>query len=120
MRIISITLLTTLLASVSCTILPDPIACTAIYAYGITATVTDQDTGSPIPGATLTLTDGVYVEEMESFQTGDFVGAGERAGTYSLTATAPGYQSLAIDDIVVTADICHVHGVHVDVELSPQ
>ena len=119
MRILSISLLTALLASVSCT-LPDPIACTAIFVYGVTATVTDHDTGSPVAGAMLTLTDGAYMEEMESFQNGDFVGAGERPGTYSLTATAPGYQSRTLDDIVVTADACHVHGVHVAVELSPR
>ena len=119
MRLLLISHLSALAALSSCT-LPDPIACTALYAYGVSATVTDQETGAPIDNATLTLVDGAYEEDMESYQSGEFVGAGERAGTYTLTADAPGYQSRTIEDIVVTADVCHVHGVHLDVELSPQ
>jgi len=109
-----------LLVLASCTALPGPIACTALYAYGVSATVTDQQTGVPIDNATLTLTEGTYQEEMQSYQEGEYVGAGERAGTYTLTAMAPGFQSQTIENIVVTADECHVHGVHLDVELSPQ
>ena len=98
---------------------PDGIVCTLVYVYGINGSVTDADTGEPIDGATLTLKDGFYQEQMQSSQNGGFAGAGERAGTYSLTAVAPGYQTKKIDDIVVTADQCHVHGVNVDVELEP-
>lgn len=94
-------------------------ACTLLYAYGVSATVTDVATGAPITKATLTLTDGSYQETMQSFGDGEYVGAGERAGTYTLTATAPGYQGRVITDIVVTADQCHVIGVHVDVQLQP-
>ncbi len=93
--------------------------CTALFAYGVNATVTDAVTGASIANATLTLTESGYTEVMQPFPTGDYVGAGERAGTYTLTATAPGYQSRTITDIVVTADECHVRGVHVDVQLQP-
>ena len=93
--------------------------CTALYAYGVAATVTAEDSGAPISNATLTLTDGIYTETMQSFATGQFVGAGERAGTYTLTATAPGYATKTIDSIVVTSDSCHVMGVHVNVVLQP-
>ncbi len=82
-------------------------------------TLTDAATGAAIDNATLTLTEGSHAEEMQLIPTGDYVGAGERAGTYTLTATAPGFLSQIINDIVVTADRCHVHGVHLDVALQP-
>jgi hypothetical protein len=56
------------------------------------ATVTNSDTGTAISNAALTLTEGDYQEVMQAFPTGDYVGAGERVGTYTLTATAPGFQ----------------------------
>lgn len=119
MRMLFVSLSLALFSLPSCATLIDPIACTALYAYGVSATVTDQETGSPIDDATLTLIDGAYQEDMQSYQNGEFVGAGERAGTYTLTASAPGYQSQTIENIDVTADVCHVHGVHIEIELSP-
>jgi Carboxypeptidase regulatory-like domain len=98
---------------------PGGIACTALYAYGVNASVTNASTGAPIGNATLTLKDGDYEEVMQPFPTGDYVGAGERKGTYTLTAEAPGFESKTIENIVVTADECHVQGVHVDVALQP-
>ena len=95
------------------------IACTALYAYGISATVTNAVTGEAISNATLTLTDGAYQETMTSFPSNEFVGAGERKGTYTLTATAAGFATKTITNIVVTADQCHVQGVHVDVQMQP-
>jgi Carboxypeptidase regulatory-like domain len=112
-------LLLSFLPLASCRLLPGGIACTALYAYGVNVTLTNAATGASIDNATLTLTDGSYQEVMQHFQDGDYVGAGERAGTYTLTASAPGFQSKTIDDIVVTADECHVHGVHLDVLLQP-
>ena len=118
-RTISFTLSALSLVLSGCDALPGGIPCTTLYAYGISATVTDATNGSRMNNATLTLVDGNYQEMMQSFPTGDYVGAGERAGTYSLTAGAPGFQTQTIDDIVVTADACHVHGVHIDVQLVP-
>jgi hypothetical protein len=94
--------------------------CTDLYAYGVNVTVTDAATGQPINNATLTLTEGTYQETMILFpgSPGNYAGAGERAGTYTLTAVAPGYQSQTINNIVVTSDECHVKGVHLDVALQ--
>ena len=93
--------------------------CTDLFAYGVNVTLTNAVTGEPVSNATLTLAEGSYTEVMQSIPTGDYVGAGERAGTYTLTATAPGFQPQTISDIVVTADRCHVQGVHLDVALQP-
>ncbi len=98
---------------------PSPFACTDLFAYGVNVTVTNAATGQPVNNATLTLTEGAYNEVLQLIPTGDYVGAGERAGTYTLTATAPGFQPQTTNDIVVTAGRCHVEGVHLDVALQP-
>ena len=100
------------------TLLPGT-ACTALYAYGVSVTLTNASTGAPISNATLTLTEGTYVETMQLIASGDYVGAGERAGTYTLTAAAPGFDPRTMADLVVLADVCHVQGVHIDVALTP-
>lgn len=107
-----------ILMAASCT-MPPGIACTALYAYGFTVTLTDATTGAAIDNGTLTLTDGSYQEVMQHFPGSGYVGAGERAGTYTLTASAPGFQSRTVNDIVVTKDECHVRGVHLNVMLQP-
>ena len=101
----------------------DGVPCTQLYAYGLTVRLSDAATGEPIAGATLVLSDGSYVETMQElsadFDPGAYVGAGERPGTYTLTVQADGYQSTVIEDIGILADICHVIGRALDVELSP-
>ncbi len=121
MRILLMTLLISGLPFTTCVNPPDGTPCTTLFAYGVNVTLTDAVSGDPIDGATLTLTEGTYTEVMQAFPTGpgEYVGAGERAGTYTLVATAPGYQSQTIENIVVTADECHVRGVHLNVTLQP-
>jgi len=119
MRPLLLVLMTFCLSGSVCTWQPSGPPCTALFAYGINATVTNALTGDPINNATLTLTEGSYQEVMQLIPTGDYVGAGERAGSYTLTASAPGLQVQTIDNIVVTADECHVQGVHLDVKLQP-
>jgi len=112
-------LLSSFIPLASCIPFPMGIPCTLIYAYGLSATVTNALTGAGIDNATVTLVDGAYQETMQSAPGGNFIGAGERAGIYTLTASAPGFQTKTLDSIVVTADLCHVHGEHVDVMLQP-
>ncbi len=97
----------------------DGIACTQIYVYGLNVSVTDEN-GDPVAGATLTLSDGNYSETMMEGQPGQYVGAGERSGIYSLTIEAAGFQTMQIDNIVVTRDICHVIPVSREVELTQE
>jgi hypothetical protein len=98
-----------------------PIACTDIFAYGVTVRVEDADTGAPrADSATLTLTDGAYVEVVTtSFDGATLSGAGERAGTYRLVVERTGYTRWAADDVVVGADECHVIGVSLTALLQP-
>ena len=49
---------------------------------------------------------------------GEYVGAGERAGTYILTIVADGFEMVTVDDIFVDADECHVVGVSRQISLQ--
>ncbi|MBN1490638.1 MAG: carboxypeptidase regulatory-like domain-containing protein [Phycisphaerae bacterium] len=119
MRLMSL-LLVAGLPLAECRVIDDPVVCTDIFVYGINVTLTDADTGAPIAGATLTLTEGTYSEILEAFPgSGQYVGAGERAGTYTLTADADGYESKTVTNIVIGADECHVIPVVLTIELTP-
>ena len=100
--------------------LPDgPVLCSTQFVYGVNVAVTDATTGDPIDGATLTLTEGDYVEVMEELASGSHIGAGERSGTYSLVAEAEGFETVTMDRIVVAADECHVISVSLAIEMDP-
>lgn len=84
------------------------VACTDQFVYGITVEVTSQADASPVTaGLAGTLTDGAYTEEMQRFEN-VLEGAGERAGTYTLTITAEGFQPLQQAGLVVEQGECHV------------
>jgi hypothetical protein len=97
----------------------DPPICTALYAYGLTVTTLDATTGDSL---TVTPTgiarDGAYSDTMQVLGN-RLMGAGERAGTYDITVTAPGYAQWDTTGITVTADECHVRGVGVTARLTP-
>lgn len=93
--------------------------CTMIFVYGVNVEVTNQ-AGAPIANATCTLQDGNYIEVMQTVTAGEYFGAGEREGTYTLTVEAPGYQSRTVQNIVVGADECHVIPVTVKVPMTAQ
>lgn len=94
------------------------VACTDMFAYGVNVTLTDADTGEPVTGATLTLTEGDYTEVMDELEEGSFAGAGERAGTYSLVVEVAGFETVTIGDITVDEDECHVIPVSRAIELT--
>ena len=54
----------------------------------------------PSSGATLVLIDGSYQETMVEVEPGAFRGGFERAGTYRVEASAPGFVSQAVDGVV--------------------
>ena len=93
-------------------------ACTEIFVSGVNVSVTDQD-GQAVAGAVLTLTEGDFSEIMQDLGDGEYAGAGERAGTYTLTVEADGFDTATVEDIVVGEDECHVITESRDVTLSP-
>ena len=76
MRTVLMILLVSGLPLGTCIQPPAATPCTALFAYGVNATVTDAVTATAITDATLTLTEGSYTEVMQHFPTGDYVGAG--------------------------------------------
>lgn len=100
----------------------DETSCTTEYRFGVNVTVRDARDGSAVTNATVRIVDGTYTETLtQPALQGSYAGAGERAGTYTLTVTAPGFQPAAPRTLTVgrTADGCHVQGVSVTIDLTP-
>jgi hypothetical protein len=98
------------------------LVCTQVYVYGIVIHVTDPS-GNPITNAHAVIQDGSYNETLEPTNapatSGVYQGAGERPGTYRLTVSAPGYQPVTLENLVVTSGVCHVTPVEREVVLEP-
>ena len=94
--------------------------CTDLFAFGLSVTVTDEVDDTNICDALVTISDGTYQEELTVQGQGAdcvYIGAGERAGTYRIEASKPGYDTLVTDDVLVGEDECHVIGEQIAVEL---
>lgn len=100
---------------------PGPV-CTMIFVYGLSVEVRDAVTGAGIAsGAVVVARDGSYSETLESGPADSVSvhGAGERAGTYTIIVTRPGYAAWTSPPVTVTADECHVHPEVVQARLAP-
>ena len=97
----------------------EPLACTDQFVYGLAVEVVDATNGVGLAAsATLTLRDGDFLQtSTESFDGLTLLGAGERAGTYEVTVSHPGYADWMRSSIEVTADECHVIPVTLRAEL---
>ncbi len=97
-----------------------PPACTAEFRYGLSIEVRDGATGlGAAIGAEGTITEGDYIEIMEIFGDDTMLGAGERAGTYDIRITKPGFSDWTASPVTVTADECHVSPVALQANLVP-
>jgi len=106
------------LSTAACLVDPG-VSCTDQYVYGLTVNVVD-DAGDALCGATVTLTEGDYEEVLEESTDCAYIGAGERAGTYSLTVEKEGYTSAGVSEVVIGEDECHVLPETVDVTLTEE
>ena len=101
------------------------VVCTAQFVYGLQIKVFDQETGYPNAcGSDVTIQDGSYLEELNYSPSNDcdedyvFLAAGERAGNYTITVNKDGYQQWQRDNIELTANVCHVNPITVEVYLE--
>ena len=101
-------------------------ACTEEFRYGLAVYVNDSLTNTPIAsGASLVARDGTYKDSVAfpsarpDLDPYALNSAGERAGTYQLTVTRPGYLPWSKNNVRVTANVCHVNGVSVTARLVP-
>ena len=94
--------------------------CTTEFVYGLNVTIIDSATQQPITeGVTVIAQDGNYQETLEVFPGSEYVfyGAGERAGTYLITASKSGYVT-STATVTVTANECHVNPQQVQIVLT--
>lgn len=95
-----------------------PGVCTLEAVYGVNVSLMDA-AGEPITDAVLVLTDGDYQETMEALRPGDYAGAVERAGDYSLSIDAAGFAPVMLEGLRVLSGRCHVVAITREVALSP-
>jgi hypothetical protein len=114
-----IAIIASALVTTGCSQQAGPPICTALYAYGLTVTTLDAATGDFLPVTPSGIArDGTWQDTMDVLGN-RLMGAGERAGTYDIAVTAPGYARWDTTGITVTADECHVHGVGLTARLTP-
>ena len=111
-----------LLLSSTCNNDDDQIVCTEQFVYGLNVIVLDATSGNPlVEGVEVKAVDGSFQETLQLIPGLEysFAGAGERAGTYTVTITKDGYQTYISSPIVVTRDFCHVIPQSLTVNLQP-
>jgi hypothetical protein len=104
----------------------DGIACTTHLQAGIVITVLDASGAAASCGAQALITEGTYSETVQlppmlpgCNDSIALSGAFERPGTYRVTVSKPGYQSVLFSNVVVAADVCHVIPVALTASLTP-
>jgi hypothetical protein len=105
---------------------PDEHSCAPYIAYGLGVRVANDQTGAVICDAVVTAREGTYVETLTAHAYSgslcDYIGAIERAGTYSLHAEHAGFSPATASGITVVrsgGDCPHVRSVDVSIRLAP-
>jgi hypothetical protein len=95
--------------------------CLDYAVIGIEATVEDASTGAAIVPTLAVASEGSYADTLFHGGGGRMLGVEERAGTYRLEVTAPGYVFWFRQGIrVIEEDGCHVRTTNVVVRMTPQ
>ncbi|RZA04272.1 MAG: hypothetical protein EOO68_08585 [Moraxellaceae bacterium] len=102
--------------------IPDPIACTADFRSGLAIHVYTAKAAAC--DAVIEIQEGTFSERPKGYYPTDsrtecvFSGAGERTGSYTITANLKGYAAQTLK-AEVTKDSCHVITQKVDVKFAP-
>lgn len=99
-----------------------PTVCTAEARSTLSVQVHDARTGEPAAiGARGNIRDGTYTDTLTVLGPATMVALDtyERAGTYDVTITRPGYRTWTANDVRVTADECHVRSRTIQAKLEP-
>jgi Carboxypeptidase regulatory-like domain len=108
-------------AEINATLVPAQVGCTANIVEALALTVRDE-TGTEVCDATVTASDGTFSATLQSSAGGGacfWSGLPERSGVYDVTVSKPGYTTVALENVIVTADSCHVKTVSLEVTLAP-
>lgn len=93
------------------------VVCTMEARPALTVTALDAQTGTRVRGATVRATTGDFSENLAEFD-GQYSGAHEREGTYTIVISHPDYQQWQRAGIVVGRDECHVITEQVEARLA--
>lgn len=105
-----------LLAMLGC--VEEKIACTTEARSSVSLQVRDES-GAIIPDSSLSFTvDGGAATPCESWTEGEWACGWEQAGSFEITASAPGFEPQVLE-VEVEADVCHVITEVVEVVLVP-
>lgn len=102
-----------------------PIGCTDSIEPGIVVEIYDAHTGAPsAQDARGWVRDGDFQEGLRGAEDRDGVlislqGAFERPGTYSVHVEKDGYRPWRLENVGVSADVCHVQTVRLEARLVP-
>ncbi len=97
----------------------DPGTCTTEFVYGVTVEAFSEVDGTPVTeGLAGVLAEGSWSEEMMRVENW-LLGAGERAGRYTATVTAPGFEPWSETGIRVDQGPCHVTRARLRADLVP-
>jgi hypothetical protein len=127
-RSVSPGLCLTLLAAMSCSGSPGSTSpvCTTEFRYGLSVYVKDSLTGAGIAsGASLVARDGAFKDSVSQpggrpdLNVFPLLSAGERAGTYQISVSKPGYLPWSRSSVRITANECHVNPTSVTALLQP-
>jgi hypothetical protein len=108
-------------AEINATLVPSPVGCTDNVVEALALTVRDE-TSAEICDAVVIASDGTFSATLQSSAGGGacaWSGLPERSGVYDVTVSKPGYATVTRENVVVTADRCHVKTVALDVTLAP-
>ena len=102
------------------------VACTADFVPGVVVQISDSKTGAPLADSALAIArEKEYADTLDPFEytsegpLGSQQGAGERAGTYDVIVTRPGYVQWRAHGVRVAKDECHVKTVFLEARLRP-
>ena len=101
------------------------VACTAEFVPGVVVRISDSKTGAPLADSALAIVrEKEYADTLDPFEytsegpLGSRQGAGERAGTYDVIVTRPGYAQWQTHGVRVARDECHVKTVLLEARLK--
>ena len=117
----AVRLLAVLGAALLCTACGTTEPCTTEAVPGIRVELREAGTGLPAAaGATVVAHEGTFEETLLRLDDLAFEGLVERAGTYRIVATKPGYGTIDSTGVRIEQDRCHVRLVTLRLELQPE
>jgi hypothetical protein len=107
-------------AAMACTKKPaeEQVMCTMEARSALAIVVVDSATGAGLASAAMAVvTEGAFTDTLRGVDS-LLSGVHERAGTYRVEVTAPGYQPWMREGVLVTRDVCHVQTVSLRAPLA--